>query len=36
MELDQDGEVLWFVYHKDLKTHIHIQAFYRHLINSLS
>ncbi|KJZ11538.1 hypothetical protein TW85_17105 [Marinomonas sp. S3726] len=36
IELDQDGEVLWFVYHKDLKTNIHIQAFYRHLINSLS
>lgn len=36
IDLDQEGEVLWFVYHKDLKTNSQIKAFYQYLVDSLN
>jgi len=36
IDLDQDGEVLWFVYHKDLRANAQINAFYQLLVDSLN
>ncbi len=35
IDLDQEGEVLWFVYHKDLKANTQITTFYQFLMDSL-
>ena len=35
LKLDQAEEVLWFVYHKDLKNNAKINAFYRYMSESL-
>jgi len=35
INIDQEGEVLWFVYHKDLKANGQIQSFYQFLLDSL-